>query len=180
MNELLDISRIDRGVVKLSLQAVNFEEVLQMTERHLADRIRNERKALTVETDVPPDLPLLRADFDKLAQIMTHLANNAFNYTRPEGKITIRARADGNFVIISVQDTGVGIPPEKQASVWDRFFRDEDERLVIESSGAGLGLPIVKEYVRMHEGDVWLESEVGVGSTFYVRIPAFGSSQDTE
>ncbi|MFQ3535289.1 MAG: GAF domain-containing protein, partial [Aggregatilineales bacterium] len=180
VNELLDISRIDRGVVKLSLQAVNFEEVLQMTERHLADRIRNERKALTVETDVPPDLPLLRADFDKLAQIMTHLANNAFNYTRPEGKITIRARADGNFVIISVQDTGVGIPPEKQASVWDRFFRDEDERLVIESSGAGLGLPIVKEYVRMHDGDVWLESKVGVGSTFYVRIPAFGSNQDIE
>lgn len=180
VNELLDISRIDRGVVKLNLQAVNFEEVLEMTKRHLAERIRNERKALTVETEVPPDLPLLRADFDKLAQIMTHLANNAFNYTRPDGRITIRARPDGDSVVISVQDTGVGIPPEKQASVWERFFRDEDERLVIETSGAGLGLPIVREYVRMHEGDVWLESEVGVGSTFYVRLPAYTADEESE
>ncbi|MCS6870547.1 MAG: GAF domain-containing protein [Anaerolineae bacterium] len=180
VNELLDISRIDRGVVKLNLQAVNFEEVLQMTKRHLADRIRNERKEMIIETDVPPDLPLLRADFDKLAQIMTHLANNAFNYTRANGKITIRARAEGSSVVISVQDTGVGIPPEKQASVWNRFYRDEDERLVIETSGAGLGLPIVKEYVRLHEGEVWLESEVGVGSTFYVRIPAFSVEEESE
>ncbi|PJF31537.1 MAG: hypothetical protein CUN51_04195 [Candidatus Thermofonsia Clade 1 bacterium] len=180
VNELLDISRIDRGVVKLSLQAVNFEEVLQMTERHLRERIRSERKPMTIQTDVPPDLPLLRADFDKLAQIMTHLANNAFNYTRAEGTITIRARAEGNSVVISVQDTGVGIPPEKQASIWNRFFRDEDERLVIESSGTGLGLPIVKEYVRLHEGEIWLESQVGVGSTFYVRIPAFGAEDESE
>jgi signal transduction histidine kinase len=162
------------------LQAVNFEEVLEMTTRHLAERMRNERKPLTVETEVAPDLPLLRADFDKLAQIMTHLANNAFNYTRADGRITIRARPEGNSVVISVQDTGVGIPPEKQASVWERFFRDEDERLVIESSGAGLGLPIVKEYVRMHEGEVWLESEVGVGSTFYVRIPAYTADEASE
>jgi PAS domain S-box-containing protein len=180
VNELLDISRIDRGVVKLSLQAVNFEEVLEMTKRHLAERIRNERKALTVETEIAPDLPLLRADFDKLAQIMTHLANNAFNYTRADGRITIRARPEGNSVVISVQDTGVGIPPEKQASVWERFFRDEDERLVIETSGAGLGLPIVREYVRLHEGEVWLESEVGVGSTFYVRIPAYSADEEPE
>ncbi|RMF52978.1 MAG: GAF domain-containing protein, partial [Chloroflexota bacterium] len=178
VNELLDISRIDRGVVKLNLQAVNFEEVLEMTKRHLAERIRNERKAMTVETDVPPDLPLLYADFDKLAQIMTHLANNAFNYTRPEGRITIRARAEGDSVVISVQDTGVGIPPEKQASIWQRFFRDEDERLVIESSGAGLGLPIAREYVQMHKGEIWLESQVGVGSTFYVRLPAFSAADD--
>ena len=177
VNELLDISRIDRGVVRLSLQAVNFEEVLEITTRHLAERIRNERKPLTVETEVAPDLPLLRADFDKLTQIMTHLANNAFNYTHADGRITIRARPEGNSVVISVQDTGVGIPPEKQASIWERFFRDEDERLVIESSGAGLGLSIVKEYVRMHEGEVWLESEVGVGSTFYVRIPAYTTGE---
>jgi PAS domain S-box-containing protein len=180
VNELLDISRIDRGVVKLNLQAVNFEEVLQMTQRHLDDRIRNERKALTVQTEIASDLPLLRADFDKMAQIMTHLVNNAFNYTRSEGTITIRAHSENDAVVISVQDTGVGIPPEKQANVWTRFFRDEDERLVIESSGAGLGLPIVKEYVRMHEGEIWLESEVGRGTTFYVRIPAFGSDDASD
>jgi PAS domain S-box-containing protein len=173
VNELLDISRIDRGVIKLNFGAVNFAEVLQLTLRHLQDRITTENKRIDVQTNVPEGLPTLRADFDKITQVMTHLVNNAFNYTHTGGTITIAAQAEQDTVLITVKDTGVGIPKEKQAQIWNRFYRDEDERLVMESSGAGLGLSIVKEYVTMHDGEVWLESDTGQGTTFYLRIPAY-------
>jgi two-component system phosphate regulon sensor histidine kinase PhoR len=76
-------------------------------------------------------------------------------------------------VVITVSDTGIGIPKEKQDRIWNRFYRDEEQSLVMETSGTGLGLSIVKEYVNMHAGEIWLDSEVGKGTTFYVRIPIF-------
>jgi signal transduction histidine kinase len=80
---------------------------------------------------------------------------------------------DADAVLLTVADTGIGIPAEKQDRIWTRFFRDEEQPLVMETSGAGLGLSIVKEYVEMHRGTIWLESEVGQGTTFFIRIPAF-------
>jgi PAS domain S-box-containing protein len=173
VNELLDISRIDRKSVALNLQPVDLEDVVDISLQQIEDRMANERKELEVSTDIPTDLPLLRADFDKVTQVLNHLLNNAFSYTNPGGQITVSAYQENDKVIIAVQDTGVGISPEKRNRIWDRFYRDEEQRLVMETSGAGLGLPIVKEYVGMHNGDVWLESEVGKGSTFYVRLPAY-------
>ena len=108
-----------------------------------------------------------------LNQVLNNLLDNAFNYTYPGGKIIISACAELRAVVISVSDTGVGIPKEKQDRIWNRFYRDEDQQLVMETSGTGLGLAIVKEYVKMHEGDIWLESEVGKGTTFNVRIPIY-------
>jgi two-component system, OmpR family, phosphate regulon sensor histidine kinase PhoR len=105
------------------------------------------------------------------------LLNNAYNYTNANGQITVNARPDGSWVLISVRDNGVGIPLEKQSRIWDRFFRNEDERLVMETSGAGLGLSIVREYVNMHNGEIWLESEIGRGTTFFLRIPAFTNEE---
>ncbi|GAB4550321.1 MAG: hypothetical protein OHK0023_16080 [Anaerolineae bacterium] len=180
VNELLDISRLDRGAVKLNLQAVNVEEIIALAVRHLEERIQTEHKTLHVKTTLNDDLPLMMADFDKLTQIMTHLVNNAFNYTYAEGVITLGATSDNDSVVLTITDTGVGIPKEKQSNIWNRFYRDEDERLVIETSGAGLGLSIVREYVRMHEGDIWLESEPKKGTTFFVRIPAYVAEEDAE
>jgi len=173
VNELLDISRIDRGSIKLNLQPTNLEDVVEISLRHLRERIAAEKKPIELVQDIPNDLPLMRADFDKLAQIINHLLNNAYSYSHPGGEVRISARADERSVVISVADQGIGIAKEKQDKIWTRFFRDEDETLVMESSGAGLGLSIVKEYVQMHEGEIWLESDTGKGATFFVRIPAF-------
>lgn len=176
VNELLDISRLDRGAVKLNLQPINVADVVEVSLRQLHERIQNEGKAVEVSSDIPEDLPLMRADFDKMTQVMNHLLNNAYNYTHADGRISVVARMDADAVLLTVADTGIGIPAEKQDRIWTRFFRDEEQPLVMETSGAGLGLSIVKEYVEMHRGTIWLESEAGQGTTFFIRIPAFTSA----
>jgi signal transduction histidine kinase len=108
---------------------------------------------------------------------MQNLADNAFNYTPADGVITLVARQEGDAVVMSVSDTGVGIPKEIQDRVFDRFFRgDEYESLVLDTPGTGLGLSIVKSLVEMHKGSIWFESEVGKGTTFYVKMPTAKSS----
>ena len=83
-------------------------------------------------------------------------------------------QAERGRVLIKVSDTGIGIPKEFQARVWNRFERNEESALVMDVAGTGLGLPIVKDLVEMHRGEVWLESEVGKGSTFFVALPIDG------
>jgi len=117
----------------------------------------------------------VRADYDKLTQIMHNIVDNAFNYTYADGTVTIGAERDNGSVIISIADTGIGIAKEKQERIWQRFFRDDEQDLVKGTSGTGLGLAIVREYVTMHNGEIWLESTPGAGSTFYVRIPVFAA-----
>ncbi len=177
VNDLLDISRIDKGTVKLSMQLLNLGDVIETGLSHLNERIANEHKDITIGTEVAPVLPLVNADFDKLVQILNNLLDNAFNYTYPGGSVTVGARAEDNSVVLSVKDTGVGIPSENRERIFERFFRDETNELVMATSGTGLGLAIVRDYVKMHQGDIWFESEVsqdeqGGGTTFFVRLPA--------
>jgi two-component system phosphate regulon sensor histidine kinase PhoR len=98
---------------------------------------------------------------------------NAFNYTLAGGKIDIGARLEHNsqFVLISIADTGVGIPESFRERAWLRFERVEEHALQFDIAGTGLGLPIVKELVELHHGQVWFDSKVGEGTTFYVRFP---------
>ncbi len=176
VNDLLDISRIDRGVVKLSLQPMSVEEVIGDSMAHLDGRIAGEHKDIETSTEIEPSLPLINGDYEKMTQIMNNLLDNAFNYTHAGGSVRVKAAIDGDAVLISVADTGVGIPLEKQARVFERFFRDEENQLVMETSGTGLGLAIVREYVNMHKGSIWLQSEPGRGTTFFIRVPAMGEN----
>jgi len=175
VNELLDISRVDRGIVKLNFMPTDVQEVIDTTVGHLQTRISDEKKNLNVIVEVPQDMPQLRADFDKLIQIMNNILDNAFNYTREGGTITVSANQeqDGKMVLFSIKDTGIGIAKDKQDRIWQRFFRDDEEDMVKSTSGTGLGLAIVKEYVGMHNGEIWLESTPGEGTTFFLRIPIY-------
>jgi signal transduction histidine kinase len=173
VNELLEISRVDRGTVKLNLAPTDVQEVLDGCLNHLNNRIVNEHKQMNVSTEIEEDLPQVRADFDKITQIINNLLDNAFNYTLAGGTIGLGAKAEEKAVVISVSDTGIGIAKDKQDRIWQRFYRDEEQHLVMESSGTGLGLSIVREYVNMHNAEIWLESEVGKGTTFFLRIPVF-------
>jgi len=105
--------------------------------------------------------------------VINNLIDNAFNYTLANGKIDIAVRLEKNnqFVMLSVADTGVGIPESFRERAWLRFERFEEHALHLEVAGTGLGLPILKELVELHNGQVWFDSEVGKGTTFYVRLP---------
>ena len=113
------------------------------------------------------------ADRERVVQIITNLADNAFNYSPAEGVITLKARlhSERAEVVVEVSDSGVGIAPDEQPRLFDRFYRGEDA-LVLAAAGTGLGLPIARQLAEMHGGRLWLaQSEVGRGSTFALALP---------
>ncbi|HZY44133.1 MAG TPA: GAF domain-containing protein [Anaerolineae bacterium] len=164
LNDLLDISRIESGRVKLDFKVLSVESVVEQSLTALRGKI--EEKGVHLITDVPErDLPDVTGDRDRVIQILTNLVSNAYQYTPAGGSITVRARPVDDFVQIDVADTGIGISPESHMKVFDRFFRADDP-VVQEFPGTGLGLAIVKSLVEMHEGRIWLESEPDVGTIF--------------
>jgi len=169
VSDLLDISRIESGRVELDLRAVPIHEVVEQVVGSLQPRAQS--RDLTMEVHVDKDLPAVWGDSDRIAQILTNLVGNAIQYTPPGGKITVSAqvRAD-EMMEVSVADTGIGIAREDQEKIFDRFFRADDP-FVQETPGTGLGLPITASLVAMHGGEIWVESELGEGSTFTFTLP---------
>jgi GAF domain-containing protein/DNA-binding response OmpR family regulator/sensor histidine kinase YesM len=164
VNDLLDISRIESGRVKLDMKPISIEHIVEQTVSGLHGRI--EEKGINLHVDLPSgELPEVQGDRDRVIQILTNLISNAYQYTPAGGSITVRVRPIPGFIQIDVIDTGIGIAPENQAKVFDRFFRVDDPN-VQEFPGTGLGLAIVKSLVEMHEGQLWLESTVNEGTTF--------------
>jgi len=172
VDDVLKISALDRGEKGLVLDEVNLNEVIDMVLKNLAQKPQHRNKELDVHYNAG-DFPSIRADHDKILQIVTNVVDNAFNYTPSGGSIDISVtqQTGHNKVVIAVTDTGVGIPEEFYEKVWVRFERHDDTALGMEVAGTGLGMPIVKELVEMHGGKVWFESEVNVGTTFYIQLP---------
>lgn len=171
VNDLLDISRIETGKTALDLRPLDIPQLIdQIVSNHLIGRIHDEGKELKVERQFDPSLPLVNADQRRVAQILTNLLDNAFNYTQENGKVIISAIANGKHVDVSVQDNGIGISKENQAMIFDRFFRSEDEK-VQKVSGTGLGLAIVQSLVEMHGGRLKVDSTLGKGSKFTFNLP---------
>ncbi len=175
VNDLLDISRIDQGRMELRFSTVDVGDLFNGLAVHLRGRSEDEKREMNVVIDLPDDQHLrVWGDYDKVAQILTNLGENAFNYTPDGGTITLSARDGdaGESVILQVSDTGIGIPPEAGDRIFERFFRgDETHDLVMDTPGTGLGLAIVRELVEVHYGNIWYDSEVGVGTTFNVELP---------
>ncbi len=120
--------------------------------------------------DCPPDLPNARGNCQQLRQVFNNLVSNAVKYSPAGGEISLRGSREDDSIIVMVSDEGIGIPPEAREMVFERFYRvDNSDRRAI--GGTGLGLALVKEIVVAHGGSVWVESEVGRGSTFFVSLP---------
>ncbi len=168
INDLLDISRIETGRIVLSPEPLSIFDVVEEVVE--SARAEIERKQLTLEVRVPPDLPLVHADRKRITQVLTNLVSNAYKYTREGGRVEISARCENGFLTVSVSDTGVGISKEDQKKLFTRFFR-ADNPLRDEVGGTGLGLAISKSFVEMHGGKMWVESELNVGSTFSFSLP---------
>lgn len=178
VNDLLDISRIETGKTTLDLRPVDIAQLVeQVVESHLHGRIQHENKSITVLTDTPPNLPLVNIDHARITQVLTNLLDNAFNYTPANGEIRVSAHENGNYVYISVSDTGIGISKEDQAKIFDRFYRAEHEA-VQKVSGTGLGLAIVRSLVEMHNGRLTVNSSPGIGSTFTFNLPTVAKEDE--
>jgi PAS domain S-box-containing protein len=177
VNDLLDISRIESGRLALTRREMQVSGVIVPVVRAMEARVAEKRLAL--RSDVPSELPNVFADSDRVIQILTNLVANAYQYTLPGGEIVIAARSSGEEVCISVRDTGIGIAPEDQEKIFDRFFRADDP-VVQEVPGSGLGLAIVRSLVEIQGGKIWVESELGVGSTFTFTLPTARSHKAAE
>jgi signal transduction histidine kinase len=169
VSDLSDISRIESGRLKVEIEEeVDFRESLEQVIRSVQAEIVQREHTLLL--DIPEDLPAVRADPQRLAQIFTNLISNAYKYTPNGGVITIRAAHEGRFVWCEVQDTGVGILPEEMAKLFTKFWR-ADNQYVREQHGTGLGLAIAKSLVEMQGGTLTATSEKDVGTTFQFTVP---------
>ena len=178
VNDLLNISRIETGKTTLDLRPLDIPQVMeQVVEGHLRGRIQHEQKNLEVSIQIEPSLPLVNADHAKVTQILTNLIDNAFNYTPQHGKIHLKVTKNGDYVYVSVQDSGIGISRDNQLKIFDRFFRAEDEH-VQAIPGTGLGLAIVRSLIEMHGGELTVESRLGEGSTFTFNLPVVVEDSD--
>jgi PAS domain S-box-containing protein len=179
VNDLLDISRIESGKAELVRRPVHIGEVLQSVIDTLRGRIDEEHKPMTLRVEAPPDLPEIVVDRERITQAIMNLAENAFSYTPAGGTVTLQARVDDERqeMVVEVTDTGMGVAPEDQPRLFDRFYRGE-QALVTATAGTGLGLSIARQLTEMHGGRLWLvASEVGKGSTFALALPLNGETE---
>jgi two-component system phosphate regulon sensor histidine kinase PhoR len=167
VQELLELSRIESGQAPFRLTPMALADLVLPPVERL--RPQAERSGLQLTVDLPPDLPPVLADAERIQQVVTNLVHNAIKFTPARGEVTISAAANGDEVIVSVHDTGVGIPADDLPRIFERFYKADQAR---SSGGTGLGLAIAKHIVQGHGGRIWAESVEGRGSTFYFSLSA--------
>ncbi len=165
IGDMLDLDRMESGRMSMRSGDVDINEVL-------SEAIARAGAANTVEfkADFDPRLPIVVGDRDRLIQVVSNLVNNAIKYSPDGGTVTLSTRAEGGYALISVTDTGLGIPADEIGHVFERFRRVRSGAAQ-SIPGTGLGLTIVKQIVEMHGGKIWVESAVGHGSAFHFTVP---------
>lgn len=168
INDLLNVSRIEAGhALELYPEPVDLlpliEKVVTVQKSYTTDKH-------TLSIDVDKDLPIIVADEDKIDQVLTNLISNAIKYSPLGGEITVSAHRDGKGILFGIADHGIGIPAEHLPRVFDHFHR-VDNRNTRQVGGTGIGLTIAKHLVEAHGGKIWVESQVGNGSTFWFSLP---------
>ncbi|MFQ5577876.1 MAG: ATP-binding protein [Anaerolineae bacterium] len=167
INDLLDVSRIEAGKIRLDLGNTQLVELARHVVESMALQAAN--KGLDLRLDAPPDFPTIRADWRRITQVLTNLISNAIAYTQ-QGSVQVSLRVVSDTVRVKVQDTGIGMTPDEINAVFERFYRADND-VVRATGGTGLGLPIVKSFVEMHGGRIWVDSVPGKGSTFTFILP---------
>lgn len=169
VNDLLDISRIETGRVELQRAPVAMEALIEQVSDLLRPKVEDKEQRMRLV--LPEGLPKVYGDQARLIQILTNLMGNAYKYTPVGGEIVVYAYVREGVMHVAVSDTGIGIAPENQKKIFDRFYRIEDDPAVYEVSGTGLGLAISLSLIQMHGGEIGLESRLGVGSIFTFSVP---------
>jgi len=166
--DLLDLARLDAGTANFEFKQVDLFALMESVRDRFALRARELDIDLVVQ---PGQIPTIRGDGDRLAQVLTNLVDNALRYTRSGGTVTLSAQVESNAVAISVSDTGEGISQADLEHIFERFYRADSSRRRNEDPGAGLGLSIAQEIAIMHGGTLIARSQEGKGSIFTLKLP---------
>jgi two-component system, NarL family, sensor histidine kinase BarA len=174
INDILDLAKIEAGKMQVRLEDFSIADVCEGMLNMF--RPLAEKKNIDLRGQLATDIPVLRQDAGKLQQILQNLLSNAIKFTPEGGRVVLKAEVESLHVVLTVTDTGVGIAPEEQERVFEKF-RQSGNPLTREHAGTGLGLSIVRELAKLLGGDLTLQSELGRGSTFTVRLPVHLSEE---
>lgn len=175
INDILDITKIEAGLMDLFIQEVEMGEVIGSAVAVGKGLVKG--KSIKFIDNLPDDLPNTFGDKRRLRQVFLNIISNAVKFT-PEGSVTVTVIHADKTLMVTVEDTGIGIAPEDQPLVFESFKQAKHE--LDEAIGTGLGMPISKYFVESHGGRIWLESEPGVGTTFHVELPVMTEQQARE
>jgi signal transduction histidine kinase/DNA-binding response OmpR family regulator len=179
INQLLDLARLEAGSMSLKARQENIVQLLKGIVLSFSSLA--ERKQITLKFHASEESIIVYVDRDKLEKIVSNLLSNAFKFTPEGGKISVQLTVNSDqltanqlytdhCLLITVEDTGIGIHPDKLEKIFDRFYQADDS-YTREQEGSGIGLALTKELVELHHGEIYVISEIGKGSTFIVRLP---------
>ena len=167
LRDLLDVSTIEVGKLSIERRTEQLAPIVTQAVAMVAPQA--DERGVALSTEIADDVPAVHGDAARLVQVLNNLLGNSLKYTERGGSVTVHAAPRGDTVIISVRDTGSGIPADILPRIFERYYTRRREA---NKSGSGLGLAIVRGIVEAHGGHVWVESVVGLGSTFFVALPA--------
>jgi len=174
VNNILNVSRYDRNHLKLHLHEEHLYDIVKELIPGLALRAKTKKRRLTLR--VPENLPTIAADPSSLSEVINNLIDNAIKYSKENGEVIVSAQPKDNFVEVTVQDSGIGIPASVVGNLFTKFYRSHRSRQQV--GGTGLGLYICKAIVESHGGTIWVRSKEGEGSTFGFTIPIYSTVAD--
>lgn len=165
VDDLQELSRVEAGSYHLDIKPIDVSSLVQTVARRLS--LQFESKRISLDLELAPDLPRVQVDEDRAVQVLTNLVGNALQYMPESGTVTVSAARINDEVQIAVHDTGIGIPPEHLAHIFDRFYRVDKSRSRRAGGGSGIGLTIARALVEAQGGRIWVESDgEDRGSTF--------------
>lgn len=175
VNDILDFSKLKHGDLRMQLRPVNLSRIGDIIIALTAPLVRG--KPLVVSNDIPENLPAVRADADRVQQILLNLVGNAIKFT-PQGSISLQARESDGWLVVSVTDTGIGIAPEDQERIFESF-EQLDSGSSRKQGGTGLGLSLCRQLVELHGGTISVDSTPGRGSSFLFTLPLAGETDSS-
>lgn len=167
IEDILSISKLESGEMKFYMENLNLKKIIDNAQKDLLYLAKE--KNLSLNLKLPQYLPLVRGDEQRITQVLINLINNAIKFTN-KGSITISAKQTGNKIIIQVKDTGIGIDKNDIPKLFIKYYQGSVSQTK-KQKGLGLGLAICKEIIKQHKGAIWVESELGKGSSFYFTLP---------
>lgn len=172
VNDLLDISRLERGKFHCNFSLVDMLEILQDIGNFFSKKCKE--KKIIFKLKVPYSETVVFADKERISQVISNLLDNAIKFTPPGGRIVVNLKKEKTHILVGVIDNGVGISAEEKSKIFDKFFQTPSS-VTASQKGLGLGLNIAKNIIQRHKGEIWVESSPGVGSKFYFSLPLYMS-----
>jgi two-component system sensor histidine kinase ResE len=167
--DLLDLARLEGGIADLKMSQVDIKILMKNIVEKFTPQA--EQAGVSLQLEVPDNLPELKGDGDRLAQVFTNLVDNALKFTPANGGVTLSAKQAGAEMKLSVADTGSGVPKEALPRLFDRFYQVDESRSGGAHHGTGLGLAIAREIIQAHGGRIAVRSEAGRGTVFEIHLP---------